>query len=471
MPRERRKRVFSFARPTAKREQFRGQRSCCDRIRSGQCRRYPPMRQSPRFLVALLSSLVLFAPVLAPPATLRAAEPIAVTYWFPVDLGGGLANVMDTLVAQFNASHPDIKVTAAYTGNYDLTLQKIQAAALAGNLPDVAVIVNDHTQVLAPTGALESLDSFVAKTGGKSYTNRFYQSLLLNSYSGGKLYSLPFQRSVPVLYYNKGALAKAGIARPPATWAEFAADAEKLTVRNGSEVTRWGAEFPLEAYNWIYYALVYQAGGEVISRDLKHLYLDSPAAVSAMQYWWDLVNKYKVMPAYTPWPQGSQDFAGEKTAMVVYSSGAQGFFRQSAKFDWGLVRMPQGKRFGVAPGGGNLVMFKKPAAEEQAAWTFMQWMMEPNQTAYWSAHSGYIAVTKAAWNTPTMQDIVKKYPDVLNTVKQLDDAYYEPSAPNFTPIRDALHDATQDILANKVSVRDGLSAVVAKGNGILASNP
>jgi sn-glycerol 3-phosphate transport system substrate-binding protein len=426
--------------------------------------------RSRKSLFAAASAFALLA-ALWPATAFRAAEPVTVTYWYPVDQGGGLANVMQSLVDEFNKTHPDVKVVASYTGNYDLTLQKIQAAALAGNLPNVAVVVNDHTQVLAPTGALESLDPFIAKAGGKAYLSRFYGSLLLNSYSAGKVYSLPFQRSVPVLYYNKAAFAKAGIAKPPSTWAEFIADAEKLTVRNGNEVSRWGAEFPLEAYNWIYYALVYQAGGEIMSKDLKKLYLDSPAAMAAMQYWWDLVNKYKVMPAYTPWSQGPQDFVAEKTAMVVQSSGAQGFMRQSAKFDWGLVMLPRGKRSGVAPGGGNLVMFKKPPAEEQATWKFIDWMMEPAQQAIWSSKSGYIAVSPAAWKTPTMQEIVQKYPEVLETVKQLDNAYYEPSAPNFTQIRDALHDATQDILANKVSLRDGLANVNAKGNGVLANNP
>jgi len=421
-----------------------------------------------RILLALFSAFVLVA---GPPSRSVAAEPVQITYWFPVDLGGGLANVMQSLVDEFNASHPDVHVTASYTGNYDLTFQKIQAAALASNLPDVADVVNDHTQVLAPSGMLEDLDGFIRKAGGKSYLGRFFPSLLLNSYSAGKLYSLPFQRSVPVLYYNKDAFAKAGIAEPPATWAEFIADAQKLTIRNGNDVTRWGAEFPLEAYNWIYYALVYQAGGTIISSDLKHLELDRPAAMSATQYWWDLVNKYKVMPAFTPWPQGSQDFAGEKTAMVVYSSGAQGFFRQSAKFNWSLVRMPNGKRSGVAVGGGNLVMFKKTASQEEAAWKFLSWMMEPPQQAHWSAKSGYIGVVRAAWNQPELKAVVTEHPEVLQTVKQLDEAYYEPSAPNFTQVRDALHDTLQDIMANKVSLRDGLNSVNAKGNAILASHP
>ncbi len=420
-----------------------------------------------RTLLALAGGLLLFT-LGVPPS--RAAEPVQVTYWYPVDLGGGLAGVMQSLVDEFNAGHPDVHVTASYTGNYDLTFQKIQAAALSASLPDVAVIVNDHTQVLAP-GTLEDLDGFVRKAGGKNYLARFFPSLLLNSYSGGKLYSLPFQRSVPVLYYNKDAFAKAGIAEPPTSWAEFIADAQKLTVRNGNDVTRWGAEFPLEAYNWIYYALVYQAGGAVISPDLKHLELDSPAAIAATQYWWDLVNKYKAMPAYTPWPAGSQDFASEKTAMVVYSSGAQAFFRQSAKFNWSLVRMPHGKRSGVAVGGGNLVLFKKSPAQEEAAWKFLAWMMEPAQQAHWSAKSGYIAAVRAAWNVAELKAVVAEHPEVLATVKQLDEAYYEPSAPNFTQIRDALHDTLQDIMANKVSLRGGLNAVNAKGNALLASHP
>ncbi len=419
----------------------------------------------------IVASLFALGLAFWPGTAYRAAEPVQVTYWFPVDLGGGLANVMSTLVDEFNKSHPDVHVTASYTGNYDLTLQKIQSAALAGNLPDVAVIVNDHTQVLAPSGALEGLDGFIKSAGGPQYLKRFFPSLLLNSKAGGKVYSLPFQRSVPVLYYNKAAFAKAGIAEPPKTWTEFIADAQKLTVRSGNDVTRWGAEFPLEAYNWIYYALVYQAGGDVISADQRHLNLDRPAAMTAMQYWWDLVNKYKVMPAFTPWPQGSQDFAAEKTAMLVYSSGAQAFFRQSAKFEWSLVRMPEGKRYGVAPGGGNIVMFKKSPVEEQAAWKFLSWMVEPNQQAYWSSHSGYIASVKSAWETPTMKQIVAEHPEVLQTVKQLDNAYFEPSAPNFTQIRDLLHDATQDILANKVPLRDGLVNVTTKGNVILSNNP
>jgi len=418
---------------------------------------------------ALAAAIAVLA--VAAEAPLQAAGPIQVSYWFPVDLGGGLANVMQTLVAQFNQTHPEIHVTATYTGNYDASLQKIQAAQLAGTLPKVAMIENGQTQLLAPTGIIESLDGVVARAGGRTYIDRFMPAMLLNSYYNGKLYALPYQRSVPVLYYNKDAFREAGIAHPPATWAEFIADAQKLTLRQGNQVTRWGAEFPLDAYNWIVYALIYQAGGQVLSPDLKRLYLDQPPAIEAVQFWWDLVNTHKVMPAFTPWSQGAQDFVAQKTAMVMHSSGSQAFFRQSAKFAWSLTRLPKDKRYGVNPGGGNFVLFKKSPEQEQAAWTFASWMVEPRQTAYWSENSGYIAVMKDAWELPSMKKLAQERPEVLITVEQLNDAYVEPGAPAWPQVKDLLHDTVQAILANKVALHQGLAEVTTKGNTMLAGSP
>jgi sn-glycerol 3-phosphate transport system substrate-binding protein len=421
-----------------------------------------------RFAVAVAAVLLV---ALGPGPGRAAPGPAQLTFWFPVDLGGGLATVMQTLVAEFNQTHPEIHVTAVYTGNYDANLQKIQAAQLAGTLPDAAMIENGQTQQLAPTGVLAPLDGFVAASGGRAYLSRFFPSLLLNSYYGRAMYSLPYARSVPVLYYNRDMFREAGIGRPPATWAEFVADAQKLTVRQGSEVVRWGAEFPLDAFNWMVWALIYQSGGQVMSADLKRVYLDQPPAIEGIQFWWDLIHTHRVMPAFTPWNQASQDFVAQKTAMVMHSSGSQAFFRQSAKFAWGLTRLPRNKRYGVNPGGGNLVIFTKPPEQERAAWTFISWMVEPRQTAYWSIHSGYIAVVKEAWDLPEMKALVKEHPEVLVTVEQLKDAYYEPAAPRWPEVRDLIHNTIQDILANKVPLRPALLDLTAKANAILGSTP
>src|SRR5580658_2154691 len=96
---------------------------------------------------------VLAATAIAGGVPARAADPVQLSFWYPVDLGGGLAKVIDGMVADFNKENPEIHVTATYTGNYDIAMQKIQASKFAGNLPDVAVTEISSVSVLAALGA------------------------------------------------------------------------------------------------------------------------------------------------------------------------------------------------------------------------------------------------------------------------------------------------------------------------------
>jgi len=108
------------------------------------------------------------------------AEPVRLSFWYPVDLGGGLAKVVDGLIADFSKAHPDIQVTPTYTGNYDTTLQKIQASKLAGTLPDVAVTEISSVPVLASSGAAQPLDGLIAEAGDSKFLTKFWPSMLLN---------------------------------------------------------------------------------------------------------------------------------------------------------------------------------------------------------------------------------------------------------------------------------------------------
>src|SRR5215470_9091705 len=210
-----------------------------------------------------------------------AAEPVRLSFWYPVDVGGGLAKVIDGLVADFNKTHPDIQVTPTYSGSYDVTLQKIQAAKLAGTLPDVAVTEISSVPVLGALGAAQPLDDLVAAEGGKKFLDKFWPSMLLNCTYGGRVYGIPFQRSTPVMYYNKDAFQEAGLdpEKPPLTWDELVLAAQKLAKRDGDRVTRWGLELPLEAFNWFYYALVYANAGESLSPDGTKVLWDQPKPV------------------------------------------------------------------------------------------------------------------------------------------------------------------------------------------------
>src|SRR5262249_29199229 len=193
------------------------------------------LMKMPRIFAGLL-----MAATTALAASAVAAEPVQLSFWYPVDLGGGLAKVIDGLAGDFNKTHPDIQVSATYTGSYDVTLQKIQAAKLAGTLPDLAVTEISSVPVLGALGAAQPLDDLIAASGGKQFLDRFWPSMLLNCVYNGKVYGVPFQRSTPVMYYNKDAFVEAGLdpEHPPLTWEELVNVAQKLTRRDGDRVTR-----------------------------------------------------------------------------------------------------------------------------------------------------------------------------------------------------------------------------------------
>lgn len=419
----------------------------------------------PRIFAGLLmAATTVFA------ASTVAAEPVQLSFWYPVDLGGGLAKVIAGLVGDFNKTHPDIQVTATYTGNYDVTLQKIQASKLAGTLPDVAVTEISSVPVLAALGAAQPIDELIASSGDKKLLDRFWPSMLLNCTYGGKVYGVPFQRSTPVMYYNKDAFSEAGLdpERPPVTWDELISVAQKLTTREGERTTRWGIELPLEAFNWFYYALTYANGGETLSTDGTKVLWDEPKNIEALQFWHDLVNKYKVTPAYTPWNDGPQEFAAGKTAMVWHSTGSQAFMRQNVKFHWGLGRIPRKIQFGPPSGGGNMLMYATDPARKKAAWTFITWMSEAAQAARWSIASGYLATNIASWELPEMQALIKEHPEVLVTKAQLADAKAEPASAKYAAARDILNALIKDVLANKASLVPATKQAVEEANASMA---
>ncbi len=392
------------------------------------------------------------------------------SFWYPVDVGGGLAKVIDGMVADFNRERPDIAVRATYSGSYDVTLQKLQAAKLAGNLPDLAVAELSALTVLAALGSAQPLDPLIDLEGGKKFLDRFFPSMLLNCVYEGTVYGIPFQRSTPVAYYNKEAYQEAGLdpERPPLTWDELVQHATRLTKREADRVTRWGLELPLDPFNWFYYALVYANGGEILSKDNRRVLWDEPRAIEALQFWHDLVNKHHVTPAYTPWSDGPQEFAAARAAMIWHSTGSQAFMRKSVKFKWGLGRIPKHTQFGPPSGGGNLLLFSPDAGRRAAAWQFAKWLSDPKQAARWSIASGYLATNIASWDLPEMKMLIKERPEVLVTKEQLTDARIEPAAPKYAPARDILNALIKDVMAGKVALQPAVKQAVAMANAAMA---
>ncbi|MFH1152702.1 MAG: ABC transporter substrate-binding protein [Pseudomonadota bacterium] len=383
-------------------------------------------------------------------ATMASATEL--TMFYPVAVGGPLTKLVDKMVQDFQAENPGITVKAIYSGNYTDTMTKAMTALKGGTPPHLSVILSTEIFTLIDNDAILAFDDLVASSEEKQWLDSFYPALMANSRTGGKTWSIPFQRSTIVMYYNKDAFKKAGLdpEKPPATWDELVDMSKKLVIRDaGGKVTQWGIEIPSTGYPyWMFGALCRQNGEDLMNQAGNEVYFNKPDVIKSLDFWQDLGKKYQVMPEGTiEWGTLRTDFLEQKTAMMWHSTGNLTAVKTGANFDFGVAMLPAKKERGTPTGGGNFYIFKQTTPEERkAALKFIQWMTQPVRTAEWSIGTGYLGTRAAAYETDLLKSYVAEFPAAAVARDQLKYATAELSVHENGRVYKILNDAIQAAL-------------------------
>ncbi|MBC7637044.1 MAG: ABC transporter substrate-binding protein [Acetobacteraceae bacterium] len=358
----------------------------------------------------------LLAAGLALPAVARAQTVQKLSFYYPIAVGGPIPAIIDGYCKEFQAA-TGIEVTPVYAGNYGETLTKAVTAIKGGQGPQMAVLLAAEMHSLQDLGILVSLDEIGLDAAGKAWMDGFYPAFLANSHAEGKLWSVPFQRSTAVMYYNKAAFAEAGLDPEafPKTWAQLQTAATKLTKRDATgRVTRWGVKMAGDTGNaqWTFGALANQAGHVLMNQAGTEAYFNSPKAVEALAYWQGLATVQKASPdGVSNWPQLSPDFLEGNAAIIQHTTGNLTNVRTNAKFPFGVAGLPGRDGPRTVVGGGNLYFFKNATpAERVASLKFARFMSEPARAADWSIKTGYIATRPEAYETKALKDYVAGFP-------------------------------------------------------------
>jgi sn-glycerol 3-phosphate transport system substrate-binding protein len=395
--------------------------------------------------VGALLLVVLVALAFSTPAWAK----VQLKFYYPVGVAGPLVAVINGMVEKFEKENPGIDVEPVYAGNYNQTMQKVQTAMLGGNPPDIAVVEISELYSLLQMDSIIPLDSYIEAEGGKKFLDDFYEGFLGNAYGrDGKIYGFPFQRSTPILYWNKDMfraaadkLKAAGLDpnRPPETWDELAKYAEILTIREGNQTKQYGLIIPGGWNDWIFEAFSRQNGSQLIKEDGLTVTFNSPENLEALKLWVKLMQDMKVCPVLRPWNITPDDFIGGVTAMMYYSTGGMAKIRKTAKFEWGAAFQPKKKQFGTPVGGGDFHIFKGiPKENQDAAWKFSKFMTRPDMAGHWSIESGYVAVNKKSYDLQDVKDFLKQFPQMTVARDQLKYAYPKMMAVNYQLIRNAM---------------------------------
>lgn len=420
----------------------------------------------------LFSLLLLVSLLLGTSAVGATSQPLELSMYFPVNVGGAAAAIIEGFTADFNAQNPDIKVTAVYTGNYDDTITKIQTAIQGGNPPDLFVSLATQRFTMASTKMAMPLDDLIAADpDGAAFVDDFIDGFMLDSYVDGAIYSIPFQRSTMVMYYNKSAFQEVGLdpEAPPKNWTELVEYAQKLTNEN-----RWGVGLALNSGSaqWAFTGFSLQnCTNEVglMSADGKEVYFDTPENIEALQLWLDLQNKYKVMaPGIVQWTDLPTQFLAGQVAMIYHTTGNLTNIRKNATFDFGVTFLPAGRQYGAPTGGGNFYITNGISEErQQAAWKYIRFMCDIERAAQWSIETGYVATRESAYETEKLKSYYADFPAALVAYQQLPYAQPELTTYSAAEMWRILNDSIQAAVTGEMTAEEAMRHAQELGDELL----
>ncbi len=401
-------------------------------------------------------------------------KPVTIEVYYPVAVDAPIAKILQGYADKFHEQHPNITVKPVFSGGYGDVKTTIQTTVQGGGKPPaLAVMLAVDLYDLVNADLIVPLDDYLNAMPNKdAYLNDFIPAFMENSYYDGKIWSIPFQRSVVTLYYNKDLFKEAGL-EPPNSWESWGKAAGKLTKREGDKVVRWGLLYPSGWPYWLFQPLAIGNGRNIVGDDPTAVYFDDPRVIEAVQFYIDLSKKYKAMPegVQSNWGQAPGEFAKGSAAMIMHSSGSLAGILKQAKFDVGVMAVP-GKKpgtFATVPGGGNLYILKgAPKEQQDAAWEFIKFLTQPEYVADFSINTGYIATRNAAYDTPAMKEHLKEVPQAAQIRDNLKYAGKEFSVQNLGEVRNIFHKYLQAAYNGEMSPAEAMKKAQEEADKALA---
>jgi sn-glycerol 3-phosphate transport system substrate-binding protein len=431
------------------------------------------MKKSKWMLTVALVALVVF-PVGA------LAEPITINWWHAH--GGRLGELVNGIAEGFNKSQSTYKLVATYKGNYADTMTAGIAAYRSKNPPHVLQVFEVGTAtMMAAKGAIKPVYEVMAESG-IPFNPDDYLPTVTSYYttSEGKMLSMPFNSSTPILWYNADAFRKAGLDpdKPPKTWPEVAEYSKKLVAAGygGGFSTSWISWIHLENFSaWHNIPFGTQSNG-FDGLDTEFVY-NSPLHVKHIQHLADW-QKDKIFVYGGRRNDGNAKFSTGEVAMHTESSAGYASFKANCKFEFRTSMLPYWPDAPGAPqntiiGGASLwVLQGHPAEEYKGVAAFFTYLSSPAVQAEWHKATGYLPITKAAYDLAKDQGFYEEDPGMETALKQM--LLNKPTANskgmrfgNFLQVRSINYDTLEAIFAGKTTAQKGLTDSVAAGNKLL----
>ncbi len=355
------------------------------------------------------------------------ADGTEISFWH--SMGGVNGQAIDTLVKKFNDENEyGITVKAQYQGEYDDSLNKLKSSQIGNMGADLVQVYEIGTRFMIESGWITPMQQMI---DADNYDLSQIEPNLAAYYTiDDQLYSMPFNSSTPIMYYNKEMFEKAGITEIPDSLEGIEAIGEKLLNEGGA-----GQVISLGIYGWFFEQFIGKQGLEYANNGNGRTepatavaFDENGAAENILTAWKSLYDKGYAPNVGKGGDAGLADFSAGKSAITLGSTASLKQILQdvNGKFEVGTAYFPKVKSTdegGVSIGGASLwALNNNDPKKTRATWEFVKFLISPESQAYWNAQTGYFPVTTAAQEEPVFKENVEKYPQFQTAIDQLHDS-------------------------------------------------
>ena len=349
-----------------------------------------------------------------------------ISFWH--SMGGVNGQEIDTLVQKFNDENEyGITVEAEYQGSYDDALNKLKSAQIGNMGADLVQVYEIGTRFMIESGWIVPMQSMV---NADEYDTSVLESNLAAYYTiNDMLYSMPFNSSTPLMYYNKDMFDAAGITEIPDSLESIAQIGDKLLDSGAQEVMSLGI------YGWFFEQFIGKQGLEYANNGNGRTeaatavaFDENGAAANILNEWKNLYDLGYAPNVGKGGDAGLADFSAGKSAITLGSTASLKQILQDVdgKFEVGTAYFPKVKSTdegGVSIGGASLwALDNNDPKKLRATWEFVKFLISPESQAFWNAETGYFPVNVDAHDEDVFKENIEKYPQFETAIDQLHDS-------------------------------------------------
>ena len=408
------------------------------------------------------------------------AEPVTINWWHAMRSARG--KTVDTMIEKFNASQSEYKVVGTNKGNYDETMNAGVAAFRAKKQPHILQVFEVGTQTMMLSGAVYPVYKLMNDTGYNIEWSNYLQAVL--SYymnAEGKLMSMPFNSSTPIMYYNVDMLEKAGI-KPlskikPLTWDELGEITKKIVdagIAPAGMVTAWQSWIQVENYSAIHNLPFASQANGYKGLDCE-LLINNPKVIHHIERLKSWADDKRFMYGGQKYQGPKSEFIAQNAAFYMDSISGIAKLQSSVKdFRWDAAPLPV-EAWMTNPqnsiiGGASLWVLKGHSKKEyKGVAAFLKFLATNEMQEYWHKETGYFPITLDSYNDLKAKGFYKENPLQEVGITQLNRAIPTEISRGlrigyFVQIRNIINEELEKVWNGDKTPKAALDDAVARSN-------